>query len=128
MHYHLFGILIVNSYLNMKLANKGDKRTLRDFKKSLIRYSANHIREVFSRQRERKPLPSPQKRNTTFRQTANPHKTAVGSTHLFEKKLKGAANCDIHSVRRAVPLSLLIQHGMLVSRRQCLNKISDWVY
>ena len=54
LHYLLFGILVVNAYLNMKLANKEDKRTFRTFKKSLIRYSRMHVKEFFSRTRVRR--------------------------------------------------------------------------
>ena len=61
--YLLMGVLVVNMFLNMKLANKKDRRTFRQVKKSLIRYSSMHIKEVFSRKRTKKAVSKGERTN-----------------------------------------------------------------
>ena len=116
LHYLLFGILLVNSFMNMKLANKDDKRSFRDFKKSVIRYSKLHVMEVFSRQQKSMRIKNDGRStevkanaavNKLWKQTPNQYKTEVGSRHHYSRKLKGAAACLEHSVMRAVPLNML---------------------
>jgi len=41
------------------------------------------------------------------RQTANPYRTEDGSAHSYQHKLKAAAVCTEHSIRRMVPLNCL---------------------
>ena len=43
----------MNAFLNMKLANKDDKRSFRDFKKSLVRFSSINVKNVLPRQRSK---------------------------------------------------------------------------
>jgi len=86
------------------------------FKKSLIRYSRLHVKEIFSRQRKTKKLKigvasSEEKADAAgtkiWRRIPNPYKTDVGSSHHYSRKLKGAAACLDHDVLRAVPLRML---------------------
>ena len=51
MHYEMFGILPVNAFLNMKLANPTDKRTFREFKVSVCRWSQIHAQDLGLRER-----------------------------------------------------------------------------
>ena len=115
MHYLLFGILVVNAFMNMKLANN-DTRGFRAFKKSLIRYSKIHVQSVISKRRKRKNLISQsglieEKENrlssNIWGQKPNPYKTEVGGRHHYSRKLKAAAACLDHDVMRAVPLNML---------------------
>ena len=118
LHYLLFGILVVNAFLNMKLANKNDTRSFRAFKKSLIRYSRIHVQDIFSKRRKRRNLISQngliEEKETEnllsskiWGQKPNPYKTEVGGRHRFSRKLKAAAACLEHDVMRSVPSNML---------------------
>ena len=106
MHYAMFGVLPMNAYHNMKMANENDKRTYREWKKSLCRYSMLHAPALELRERSRKTK-KPKNRNqqtrtnaVTWRQTTNQHTTEVGSLHHFSVKLMVAAVCNNHSISR----------------------------
>ena len=52
-HFAMFGVLPTNAFLNMKMANPQDKRTFREFKSSLCRYSMIHAPSLGLRDRRR---------------------------------------------------------------------------
>ena len=123
MHYLLFGVLLVNSFMNMKLANKNDSRTFGDFKKSLIRYSSLHVREVFLRQRKRRrvqvqemKVDSPRNTTRKWRATLNPYATEVGNRQNPEKSLQAAAVCSKYSIRRMIRID---QHPKYRNKKRC---------
>ena len=141
LHYAMFGVLPMNAYHNMKMANENDKRTYRGWKKSLCRYSMLKAPALGLRERNRKTKPKMRNQQTrtnavTWRQTTNPHKTEVGSLHNFSVKLKAAAVCNSHSIRRSVPLSALPKYAdTKYPRLYChlcasrgISKRTSWCY
>ena len=54
LHYAMFGVLPSNSFLSMKLANPNDKRTYRQFKVSVCRWSMLNAPAFGLRERKRK--------------------------------------------------------------------------
>ena len=110
----LWGVLLVNAFCMMKLCNPNDRRTMREYKKSCLRWSRLHAPDMklrYYQHRKFTPLvPSPEIPRA-FRQTTNPYKTMIGSRHAAEYKLKAAAVCSNHSIRRMVPISMIDRYS-----------------
>ena len=82
---------------------------MREYKKSLIRYSAMHAPKMNLRYRgqSKKNVDPVIDASRPKRQTVNPYKTEVGSSHKYERKLKAAAVCSKHGIKRMVPICKL---------------------
>ena len=94
----------------MKLANPNDKRSFRRYKKSLARFSMMRAPKLDLRQRCRRKSKSKVVLGNlaeVHRQTKNPYKTEIGSNHSAARKLKSAAICTKHGIRRMVQLKNL---------------------
>ena len=96
----------------MKLSNPNDKRSMRDYKKSCSRFTTMHAPSLDLRHRPAKgsaniKLAAKPARSKVVRQTVNPFKTEVGSSHGFKRKLEAAAVCCTHGVMRMVPLQMI---------------------
>ena len=93
LHQAMFGVLPTNAYLNMKLANPNDKRTFRQFKKSVCRWSMIHTPALFLRERKRRGPPSKKQAIKSKRPKINPHKCEDNARIRPENQLKAASQC-----------------------------------
>ena len=107
----MFGVLPTNAFHNMKLANPSDKRTFRDFKISLCRYSMLHVHSLGLRERKRKDrssslaeiniVSSPARPK---KQKRNPFKCKLKDRQRPKNKFAAVTNCSKCGPHRFVRL------------------------
>lgn len=113
----------------MKLANPDDKRSMREYKMSLVHHSTMNAPKMDlryrARKRKREKIP-PVQIPRAVRQTVNPFRTTIGSGHNTERKLRAAAICRKHGICRMVPFSSLPRYRNIPSTqlycKLCLHR------
>ena len=107
LHYAMFGVLPTNSFLNMKLANPHDKRTYRQFKVSVCRWSMIHAPAFGLRERKRKVkvennLVVEENDESIRRSKTNPYACDYNKRVPPKKQLQAAINCSKHGPFRFI--------------------------
>ena len=97
LHFYLFGLVVVNGFLNMKLVRPHDKRTFNQFKESLAQYTIQNCNKLGFRKRVRGSqgdLAQSERPNAKIRvHLNNPYRTIPGDGKHQNIKLLAAEHC-----------------------------------
>ena len=102
----MFGVLPCNAFLNMKMANPDDKRSFRDFKTSLCRWSQLHSPALWLRWRKRSKIDQKLIQQAVVqRQAINPFRCRIKDGKHPKQKLAAARYCSRSGPHRFIRIS-----------------------
>ena len=119
----MFGVLPVNAFLNMKLANPNDKRTFHQFKKSVCRWSMIHTPAMFLRERKRRGTPSKMQSMKKKRPRVNPYKCEENARLRPKSQLKAASKCMENGPYRFI---LIADHFPRIPGKKAPRFLCGW--
>ena len=123
LHQAMFGIIPVNAYLNMKLANTNDKQTFGQFKKSVCRWSMIHTPAMFLRERKRRGKPSKNQPMKSKRPRVNPYKCEDNARLRPKSQLKAASKCMENGPYRFIKIA---DHFLRIPGKKAPRFLCGW--